>query len=250
MENDYKEQAKEILEIDNNETKEVFNLLVPRSGCRNCGHMISSFENIPISSYLIMRGRCRGCKSKISPFYPIVELLTGLLSVWVVFHFGFNYQGLAAIIFIFFLVTMTGIDIKVQLLPDILTIPLMWIGIIISFWNVFISLEMAVIGSIIGYLLLWSVSVGFKIITKRDGMGLGDAKLLAALCAWVHIQYLPVILLIACFSGIFVALLQKILKGNKMTGVQIPFGPYLALGGFFALLYGEEIFNWYIGTLI
>ncbi len=249
MDNEYKDAAREILELEP-EKRERFTLSYPRSGCRNCNHQIASFENIPVFSYLFMRGKCRGCKTPISIFYPIVELVTGLLSVWVVWHFGYTYQGLFAILFVWFLVALTGIDLKVQLLPDIITIPFMWIGIMLGFYSVFISLEMAVIGALVGYLSLWTIAKAFYLFTKREGMGLGDAKLLAALCAWIHIQYIPVILLFASVLGILVTILQKLFKKGKVLNTTIPFGPYLSAGGFLALLYGEPILNWYLHTLI
>lgn len=248
LENDYRAQAREILALPA-EKITPFGLVLPRSACRYCGHQITALENIPLFSYLFMRGKCRGCQAKISPYYFITELLTGLLGVWVVWYFGYSPQAFFALFFIWVLVALTGIDIKVQLLPDVMTLSLMWSGIILAFYNIYIPLETAVMGAIGGYLVLWLTATIFKLVTKREGMGLGDAKLLAAIFAWVDIKYLPVVLLIACFAGIGVAIITRLLKGKKLFNQAIPFGPYLALGGFFAFLYGQPIMAWYLGLM-
>lgn len=248
LENEYQAQAREILELPHIEI-EKFGLLLPRSNCRYCGHLIGVLENIPLVSYLLMRGRCRGCKKKISPYYFVTELLTGLLGVWVVWHFGYSSTALFGLFFVWSLVALTGIDIKVQLLPDIITLSLMWGGIILAFYDVYIPLETAVLGAVIGYLVLWITATTFKLITKREGMGLGDAKLLAAIFAWVNIKYLPVVLLIACVVGIVIAVMTRLLRGNKLLNQPIPFGPYLAMGGFLGFLYGNEIMLWYLGLM-
>lgn len=248
LERDWQAQAREILQLPADE-QEVFSLTVPRSRCRDCGRMVQAAENIPVISYLFMRGKCRGCGSKISIFYPLVELFTALLASFVFWQLGGNMAGLLAIFFVFALIALTGIDIKTQLLPDIITLPLMWAGIIISFWQVFLPLKTAVIGALIGYLSLWTVATLFRLLFKKDGMGLGDAKLLAAIFTWVDFQYLPLVLVIACLVGIVMTVLQRLLSGSRMLGKPLPFGPYLALGGLLALLYGEQLTNWYSSLL-
>lgn len=244
MENDWKTQAREILALPAEKT-ESFGLLTPRSRCRDCGRMVQALENIPVISYLLMRGRCRGCGTKISIYYPLVELLTALLASFVFWRLGGDAQGFFAIFFIFALIALTGIDLKTQLLPDSITLPLMWAGIILSFWAVYIPLKVAVFGALVGYLSLWSVATLFKLLFKKDGMGLGDAKLLAAIFTWVHIQYFPLVLIIACLVGLLMTVLQRLLMQRKMLNNPLPFGPYLALGGLVALLYGKELLAWY-----
>lgn len=249
MERDWKAQAREILALPAVE-EEPFGLTLPRSRCRDCGRMVKALENIPIISYLLMRGKCRGCGANISIFYPLVELLTAVLATFVFWHFGATVQGICAVFFVFALIALTGIDLKTQLLPDIITLPLMWAGIILSFWNVYIPLETAVIGALIGYLSLWSVATLFKVLFKKDGMGLGDAKLLAAIFTWVHFQYFPIVLVLACIAGIVVTIIQRLFSGSQLMNNPIPFGPYLAAGGLIAFLYGKEIFSWYSRVLI
>lgn len=248
LERDWQAQAREILGIAP-VAVEKFNLVVPRSQCRDCGRMVQGIENIPIISYLAIRGKCRGCGARISAFYPFVELSTAVIATFVFWHLGANAAGFFALFFVFTLVALTGIDLKVKLLPDIITIPLMWAGIILAIWSVYIPLETAVIGALLGYLSLWGVATGFKLLTGRDGMGLGDAKLLAAIFTWVHFQYFALVLIIACFSGITVALLQKAFDRSNNPDNLIPFGPHLALGGLIAFLYGAPIVDWYVGFL-
>lgn len=248
LENDWKAQARDILELPV-ENSEPFSLTRPRSRCRDCGRGIRASENIPVISYLLMRGKCRGCGSAISIFYPIVELLTAVIATVAFWHFGATIQGVCAVFFVFALVSLTGIDFKTQLLPDIITIPLMWAGIILSFWQVYLPLETAVIGALVGYLSLWSVAMLFKLLFKKEGMGLGDAKLLAAIFTWVHIKYFPLVLIIACIVGITVTVILRVVSQRQMRDNPLPFGPYLALGGLIALLYGQELLTWYIALL-
>lgn len=245
LENDWKAQAREILELPE-ETVKPLNLVTPRSRCRHCHRPVRALENIPIISYLIMGGKCRGCQQHISFYYPVIELLTALLATVVFYHFGATTQGVLAVFFVFALIALTGIDFKTQLLPDIITLPLMWAGIIISFWEIFIPLKLAVLGALIGYLSLWSVAMLFRILFKKEGMGLGDAKLLAALFTWIPIQHFPLVLIIACLVGITVTVTQRFIQKEKMADNPLPFGPYLALGGLVALLHGQELVAWYL----
>ncbi|PIE40444.1 MAG: prepilin peptidase [Gammaproteobacteria bacterium] len=249
MERDWQAQAREILELPAVE-QDVFTLTLPRSRCRDCGRMVRALENIPVISYIVMGGKCRGCGARISWFYPLVELLTATLATFVFWHFGANAQGFFALFFVFTLIALTGIDLKTQFLPDIITLPFMWAGIILSFWHIYLPLETAVIGALVGYLSLWLVATLFKVLFKKEGMGLGDAKLLAAIFTWVHVQYFPLVLMLACMIGLVVTVIQRSISGAQMRDNPLPFGPYLALGGLLALLYGEHLTAWYSRLLL
>ncbi|PID66526.1 MAG: prepilin peptidase [Gammaproteobacteria bacterium] len=249
LERDWQAQAREILQLPA-EDSPFFGLSKPRSRCRDCGRVIRAWENIPVISYLLMRGRCRGCGAKISIFYPLVELSTAVLATFVFWRLGGNAQGFFALFFVFALIALAGIDLKTQLLPDNITLPLMWAGIILSFWALYVPLETAVIGALLGYLSLWLVATLFKLLFKKDGMGLGDAKLLAAIFTWVHFQYFPLVLIVACLVGLVVTVVQRLLNAEKVINNPLPFGPYLALGGLVALLYGQELVVWYTRLLL
>lgn len=233
------------------EAPAVFNLATPRSACPGCDRPISALENIPVISYLFLRGRCHGCQQTISIRYPAVELLTGALSAWVAFHFGISAETIAGILLTWCLVALSGIDIDKQLLPDAITLPLMWLGLFISVLHdgssstLFVSPRDAVIGAIAGYLSLWSVYQLFKLATGKEGMGYGDFKLLAALGAWLGWQKLPVIIMLSAAVGaIFGTLLIAISRNSR--GKPIPFGPWLAAAGFLAMLYGDQMMNKYL----
>lgn len=217
-----------------------YNLIVPRSGCPHCGHQITALENIPVISYLALRGKCRKCKAPISPRYPAVELLTGALSGLVVWHFGSGTAGLAALLFTWLLVAMTFIDFDTQLLPDDLTYPLLWAGLLVNLDGTFVPLSDAVIGAAAGYLALWSVYWLFKLATGKEGMGYGDFKLLAALGAWLGWTMLPIIILLSSVVGAVVGICL-IVFAKRGRDKPIPFGPYLAAAGLIALFYGGPI---------
>ncbi|MBY0574738.1 MAG: A24 family peptidase [Undibacterium sp.] len=223
-----------------------YNLVLPRSACPHCGHQISALENIPVISYLVIGGKCTQCKAAISLRYPIVELLTGALSAFMIWHFGSGINGLAAVVFVWFLVAMTFIDADTQLLPDDLTLPLMWGGLLLNVSGTFTTLEHAVIGAAAGYLALWSVYWLFKLITGKEGMGYGDFKLLAALGAWMGWTQLPTIILLSSIVGATVGI-SLILSGKMNKNKPIPFGPYLAAAGLIALVWGKGITNQYLG---
>lgn len=223
-----------------------YNLMLPGSSCPHCQHPISAMENIPVISYLVLRGKCSACKAPISPRYPIVEAVTGLLSAFMIWHFGSGYMGLAAVVFVWFMIAMTMIDTDTQLLPDDLTLPLIWIGLAINIYSTFASLENAVIGALFGYLSLWSVYWLFKLLTGKEGMGYGDFKLLAALGAWMGWSMLPLIILLSSLVGAVVGL-SMIVLGKMGFSKQIPFGPYLAGAGLIALVYGHSINATYLG---
>jgi leader peptidase (prepilin peptidase)/N-methyltransferase len=217
-----------------------FNLMVPRSRCPHCSHPIGAVENIPVISYAGLGGKCRACKTRIPLRYPAVELLTAALSAFLVWRFGSGEMGLAALLMTYLLIAMTFIDADTQLLPDDLTLPLLWAGLLINLDGTFVPLEDAVIGAAAGYLILWSLYWLFKLATGKEGMGYGDFKLLAALGAWLGWKMLPVILLLSSLVGavVGIALIALTRRGRDNP---IPFGPYLAAAGLLALLYGDEL---------
>ncbi|MFC5458447.1 prepilin peptidase [Massilia niabensis] len=217
-----------------------YNLMVPRSACSHCGHQIGALENIPVVSWLALRGKCRKCKAPISPRYPAVELLTGLLSALLVWTFGSGVAGLATLLFAYLLIAMTFIDVDTQLLPDDLTFPLLWAGLLVNLDGTFVPLHDAVIGAAAGYFVLWAVYWLFKLVTGKEGMGYGDFKLLAALGAWLGWAMLPTIILLSSVVGALVGI-SLIVFARRGRDKPIPFGPYLAAAGMIALLYGERI---------
>ena len=217
-----------------------FNLMVPRSSCPCCGHQITALENIPLVSYIALGGKCRKCKARISPRYPAIELLTAALSGLLVWTFGSGAAGMATLLFAWLLIAMTFIDFDTQLLPDDLTYPLLWAGLLININGTFVSLQDAVIGAAAGYLVLWAVYWLFKLVTGKEGMGYGDFKLLAALGAWLGWTMLPTIILLSSIVGAFVGI-SLIVFAKRERSNPIPFGPYLAAAGMIAMLYGEQL---------
>lgn len=226
------------------EPEETFNLVKPDSTCPKCQHKIRAWENIPILSWLFLKGRCSQCKTPISPRYPLVELLTGLMSVVVAWHFGFGWQAMAGVFLTWCLITLTFIDLDTMLLPDQITLPLLWLGLLLSLGNVYVSPGDAIIGACAGYLSLWSVYWGFKLLTGKEGMGYGDFKLLAALGAWVGWQHLTTIILLSSVVGAVVGITYLSVK-KKEHSQPIPFGPYLAIAGWITFLYGDWIVSQY-----
>ncbi|OGB20836.1 MAG: methyltransferase [Burkholderiales bacterium RIFCSPLOWO2_02_FULL_57_36] len=226
-----------------------YNLTVPRSACPHCGHRITALENIPVVSYLLLRGKCAKCKTPISMRYPIVELLTGVLSAILIWHFGSGMAGLASLLFAYLLIAMTLIDADTQLLPDDLTLPLLWCGLLINLNGTFVPLRDAVIGAAAGYLSLWSVYWLFKLATGKEGMGYGDFKLLAALGAWLGWIMLPIIILLSSLVGALVGIALIVFSKHGRNN-PIPFGPYLAAAGMIALLFGKPIVQIYLGFAV
>ena len=227
---------------------EPFNLAVPRSRCPSCQTEIAAWQNIPVFSYLALRGKCANCKTPISVRYPIVEFVTMLLSLVVAWHFGPTPQAALGIVVTWFLVSMSMIDVDHQLLPDSLTLPLMWIGLLAAFAPVFADLPSAVIGAAAGYMVLWMVYQLFRIVTGKEGMGFGDFKLLAALGALLGWQVLPIVILLSSLVGAVVGVAIIAVTGRDKN-IPIPFGPYLAAAGWIAMLWGEALSNWYYGLL-
>ena len=228
---------------------ETLTLAAPRSRCPHCGHAISAIENIPLLSYLFLKGRCRECKNPISLRYPLVELLTAALFGLAAWRFGYSAMALGAMIFCAIAIALTFIDFDTQLLPDDLTLPLLWAGLLFNLWGTYTSLAGAVIGAIAGYLSLWSVYWGFKLFTGKEGMGYGDFKLLAAIGAWVGWQILPLTILLSSFVGALVGI-ALIVIARQGRNVPIPFGPYLAAAGVIALFWGKPLTQVYLGTLL
>ncbi len=217
----------------------------PASHCGNCKQPIAAWQNVPLLSYLFLRGKCANCKTSISIRYPGVELLTGLMSAYVVHHFGWSAQAAFSMILTWVLVALSFIDFDHQLLPDDLVLPTLWLGLGLSTWSIFTTPESAIIGAILGYMTLWSVFQIFKKLTGKDGMGYGDFKLLALFGAWLGWQALPQIILISAVLGSLVGLTLIMLKKASPENA-IPFGPYLAIAGWIALLWGDEINSVYL----
>jgi leader peptidase (prepilin peptidase)/N-methyltransferase len=226
-----------------------FNLMVPRSACPHCGHQITALENIPIVSWLFLRGKCSACKAPISPRYPIVEAVTGLLSAVLVWHFGSGWLGLASLAFAYFLIAMTLIDYDTKTLPDDLTYPLLWLGLLVNLNGTIVPLRDAVIGAMAGYMALWAVYWLFKLATGKEGMGYGDFKLLAALGAWMGWTMLPTIVILSSVVGAIVGI-SLIVFARRDRNNPIPFGPYLAAAGMIALLYGIPLTRYAQGFLV
>jgi len=218
-----------------------------RSFCPQCKHQLSALDNIPLFSYLILRGRCRYCKERISLRYPLIELLTALTSAMIVWHFGYSLEALNALVFSWALIVLSGIDIDHQLLPDDIVLPLLWLGLILSLTGLTVTPADAIIGAAAGYLILWSIFWVFKLLTGKEGMGYGDFKLLAALGAWLGWQMLPLIVLLSSLLG---AIIGSILLVIRRKGSQpIPFGPYLAIAGLIALLWGNRLTDFYLNYM-
>jgi leader peptidase (prepilin peptidase)/N-methyltransferase len=217
-----------------------YNLLVPRSACPGCGHRISSLENVPVVSWLALRGKCSACSKPIAARYPIVELLGGLIAAYAAWRYGPTLAALGAMGFGWALLALTAIDLDTQLLPDDITLPLLWAGLLVNLAGTFTPLRSALIGAVAGYLSLWLVYWGFKLATGKEGMGYGDFKLLAAIGAWLGWQKLPMVILLSSVVGaaVGIALIVFARHGREKP---IPFGPYLAIAGFVALFWGDEI---------
>ncbi|MGZ8197187.1 MAG: prepilin peptidase [Burkholderiales bacterium] len=224
---------------------ERYNLVVPRSACPQCGHRITAFENIPVLSWLALRGKCSACSAPISPRYPLVELLTAALSGYVAWRMGFTAATAGALIFTWAMIALAFIDFDTFYLPDDITLPLLWAGLILNLNSTFAELDSAVIGAVAGYLSLWAVFWAFKLATGKEGMGYGDFKLLAAIGAWLGWKMLPLVILLSSFVGAIVGVLLIVLA-RRGRNVPIPFGPYLAIAGLVALFHGEALTRRYL----
>jgi leader peptidase (prepilin peptidase)/N-methyltransferase len=242
---DWKTQSREMLELPPEPQTETFNLILPHSRCPHCAHKIRAWENIPLVSYLFLGGKCSQCKAPISKRYPLVELACGVLSAFIAWHFGFGWQAGAMLLLTWGLLSMSLIDADHQLLPDAIVLPLLWLGLIVNSFGLFTSLTDALWGAVAGYLVLWCVFWLFKLITGKEGMGYGDFKLLAMLGAWGGWQILPLTILLSSIVGAVLGLILLRLR-NVETSTPIPFGPYLALAGWIALLWGDQITTSYL----
>jgi leader peptidase (prepilin peptidase)/N-methyltransferase len=248
LEHDWQCQCKELLEIESHDdepSKEPLSIMWSRSQCPKCGHQIKAHENLPLISYLFLRGRCAACKAPISMRYPIVEAATAVLFLVVAMHFGPTMQSLAAIGLTAMLIALAGIDIDHQLLPDDLTLALLWAGLFTSLFNVFTDPVSSIIGALAGYLSLWLVYHLFRLLTGKEGMGYGDFKLLAAMGAWMGWQMLPLIILLSSLVGAVIGLIMIGLRRHK-SSQPMPFGPFIALAGWIALLWGDRIIDTYL----
>jgi len=247
MERDWQAQCAE-LRGEELPKQETFNLALPRSRCPACAHPISALQNIPIASYLALRGKCSACGTRISPRYPLIEGLSALAGAYAAWHFGFGLAAFAAMLFLWCMIALSFIDFDTQLLPDSITLPLLWAGLLLNLAGTFVDLGSAVIGAAAGYVALWSVYWGFKFATGKEGMGFGDFKLLAAVGAWLGWQMLPLVVLASSFVGaIFGISLMLIAKHGR--NVPIPFGPYLAAAGVIALFWGKPLTYAYLKLL-
>jgi len=248
MHREWRNDCLEFLEQPAVVDDERFNLSVPRSRCSHCGHQIGVLENIPIISYLVLGGKCASCKTAISPQYPLVELFTAIVSVIIGWHYGVGLQAIAALLLSWCLIAASGIDISHKLLPDNITLPLLWLGILLSLFDVFVSLQDSVLGVMLGYMSLWTVFILFKLFTGKEGMGYGDFKLLAMLGAWLGWKPLFVVILTSSLVGAIVGISMILLKKTGRD-TQIPFGPYLAAAGWITLLWGDPLMRFY-GNLL
>lgn len=244
LERQWQQEAQEVLGLEQT-THERFDLCLPASRCPHCQHRIRAWENIPLLSYLALRGRCSACKGRISVRYPLVELASALLSLLVAWHFGPGLAALAVLLLTWGLIALSLIDADHQLLPDALVLPLLWLGLIVNASGLLVPLADAVWGAVAGYLSLWSVYWLFKLVTGKEGMGYGDFKLLAMLGAWGGWQVLPLTLMLASLAGALIGLALVRLRRAQM-GAAVPFGPYLAIAGWIAVLWGDEIVASYL----
>jgi leader peptidase (prepilin peptidase)/N-methyltransferase len=248
MEREWRAQCAELAGTPAPAPEPVLNLVVPRSFCPACKHTLSAVENIPVLSYLVLRGRCAHCRTPVSLRYPLVEAMAGILSALVAWKFGFSLAAAGALIFVWALLVLAFIDLDTQLLPDSITLPLLWAGLLFNALGAFTSLKLAVMGAAAGYLFLWAVYWAFKLATGKEGIGYGDFKLLAAIGAWLGWPQLPFVILIGSLAGAIVGLgLMVFAKHGRSS--PIPFGPYLAGGGLVGLFWGKAIVHAYIAGL-
>jgi len=258
MERDWREQCAELCKTppDQELPRGRFDLIAPRSRCPKCGHMIAAWQNIPVISYLLLGGQCANCKESISARYPLVEMLTAVLAALCAWRFGAGIEAILAIILTLSLVAISMIDADTQLIPDVIVLPLLWLGLGMSLFHpvsgsetLFIAPRNAIVGAMAGYLSLWTVYQLFKLVTGKEGMGYGDFKLLAALGAWLGWQQLPMIILMSAMVGAIVGISLMIFKRHDRS-VPIPFGPYLAAAGWSTMLWGEKVKTFYLDLML
>ncbi len=250
MEREWRQECKEYLELEYDEggDNKTFNLVFPLSRCPHCKTAIKPYQNIPVISYLLLKGRCAQCDNPISLRYPLVEALTGMCSAIVAFHFGYGIEIIFALLLTWALIVLSFIDIDTQLLPDSITLPMLWLGLFLNTFSIFTDCSTSVIGAIAGYLSLWSIYQLFKLVTGKEGMGYGDFKLLGLFGAWLGWQYLPIIVLLSSLVGAVVGILMVLFIRHNHNS-PIPFGPYLAVAGWLALIWGDDINQFYLTTM-
>jgi len=231
--------------------EDAYNLVVPRSGCPKCGYRIRAWQNIPVVSWLVLRGKCAGCGTKIGLKYPLVELLAGIGAAYAAWRFGASAAALGATLFVWFTIALAFIDQETGLLPDDLTLPLVWLGLLVNLYGAFVPLADAVIGAVSGYLALWLIYQGYKLLTGKEGMGYGDFKMNAAVGAFLGWKILPLVILLSSLVGlVFGALQMFAARGRWDAGFRFHFGPYLAMAGIVAMFWGEPIVRWYLQRIL
>ncbi|MGR9073165.1 MAG: prepilin peptidase [Gammaproteobacteria bacterium] len=247
LEKNWRRECNEFLGLTADGHEERFNLLWPPSHCPNCKSKIRFYQNVPVLSYIVLGGKCAECKTPISIRYPFIEMLTGIASAAVAWRFGYSYAALFALLLTWSLIALSAIDIDHQLLPDAITLPMLWLGLFLSLFNVFADAHASIIGAIAGYLCLWTVYQSFKLATGKEGMGYGDFKLLALFGAWLGWQHLPAIVLLSSLVGAILGV-AMILLTKRSHRIPIPFGPYLAIAGWTALMWGDKINRFYLDS--
>lgn len=246
LQNEWHRECRNLLEINAAEPseEESYNLVLPRSRCPRCAHKITALENIPILSYILLAGKCSACKAAISLRYPVIEFLSAAIAIFIAWRFGYSVQTILAIILSWSLLVLSMIDIDEQLLPDDITLPFLWLGLFANMFGVFTDIYSSLIGAMLGYGILWSVYMMFKLLTGKEGMGYGDFKLLAMLGAWLGWQVIPLIILLSSICGAVIGIGLIVLRKHDKSK-PIPFGPYLALAGWIALVWGTELLGMY-----
>ena len=244
LERQWQRDCKTLLGEAVDESPPPFNLVHPRSHCPKCKHQISAWENIPVFSYLFLRGRCSSCKTRIPLRYPLTEILTASLSLVVAWHFGPSWQTLMALALTWAFITLSIIDIDHQILPDSITLPMLWLGLLLSLFGIFTDSHSAIVGGLIGYLSLWSIFHIFRLLTGKEGMGYGDFKLLALIGAWLGWQHLLTVILLSSLVGAVIGIGMILLRGHDRS-IPIPFGPYLAIAGWITLITRDELLQFY-----
>ena len=245
MQREWRKDCIEYLQMEAEEEGEPFNLSLPLSRCPCCQSPIKAYQNIPVISYIFLKGQCANCKNPISLRYPLIEAFTAITSIIVAWHFGYTPQAAFALVLTWVLIALSFIDIDHQLLPDSITLPVLWMGLALSLFDVYTDTQASIIGAIAGYMVLWTIYQGFKLATGKEGMGYGDFKLLALFGAWLGWQTLPLIILLSSLVGAVIGI-SMIIFAKRDHSIPIPFGPYLAAAGWLALLWGDDINRLYL----
>ena len=248
LQSSWRKECLEYLQMEAEEEDEPFNLSLPLSRCPHCQSPIKAYQNIPVISYVFLKGQCANCKQPISLRYPLIELLTAITSIVVAWHFGYSVEAGFALLLTWVLIALSFIDIDHQLLPDNITLPVLWLGLFLSLFDLYCGIHASVIGAITGYMVLWLVYQAFKLVTGKEGMGYGDFKLLALFGAWLGWQALPLIILLSSLVGAVIGITMMIVV-KRDHNIPIPFGPYLAVAGWIALLWGHDLNQLYLTSV-